>query len=147
MDSNDAELIHFAGTIFTFPVDKRQVEIYLSNANRTVFKVVNEEKRCIGIAEISILKKNNKDAKLARILIGEKTVLGKGIGTKLIKKLTEFGFKNLKNERIILNGYSWNGGVIKCYEKVGFSRTDKSINYVKVGNDYWKTIEMEKIVL
>lgn len=42
--SNEAELIQFAGTIFTFPVDKRQVEIYLSNANRTVFKVVNEEK-------------------------------------------------------------------------------------------------------
>ena len=145
--TNESDLIQFAGNIFTFPIDKKQVEIYLSDSNRTVFKIINEDKLSIGIAEISILKENEKDGKLARILIGEKTMRGKGIGTELINKLTEYGFKNLKKERIILNVYSWNVGAIKCYEKVGFSQTDKPIEFVKVGNENWETIEMEKSLI
>tara|TARA_B100000809_G_scaffold238444_1_gene259216 strand:+ start:308 stop:508 length:201 start_codon:yes stop_codon:yes gene_type:complete len=62
----------------------------------------------------------------------------------LIKKLTQYGFNNLKKERIILNVYSWNIEAIKCYEKVGFYQTDKPIEFVKVENEIWETIEMEK---
>ena len=142
--SSESELIQFAGQIFSFPVDRKQVESYLSDPNRTVFIIENENKQSIGISEISILQENT--AKLARILIGEKSMRGKGIGTDLINKLTEYGFDNLKKERIILNVYSWNIGAIKCYEKVGFSQTDKPIKFVKVGNEQWETIEMEKPV-
>ncbi len=140
--SSESELVQFAGQIFTFPIDKKQVELYLSESNRTVFKIENENNETIGIAEISIPQ--NNVAKLARILIGEKSMRGKGIGTELINKLTEYGFNNLKKERIILNVYSWNIGAIKCYEKVGFLKTDKPIKRVKVGNENWDTIEMEK---
>ena len=140
--SNESELIQFAGQIFTFPIDQKQVELYLSEPNRTVFKIENENNKTIGISEISIPEKNV--AKLARILIGEKSMRGKGIGEKLIHKLTEYGFNQLDKKRIVLNVYSWNIGAIKCYEKVGFSITDKPIKYVKVGNEEWETIEMEK---
>ncbi|GLB50324.1 GNAT family N-acetyltransferase [Neptunitalea lumnitzerae] len=143
--SSESELVRFAGQIFTFPIDKKQVELYLSEPNRTVFKIENENNETIGIAEISIPEDNV--AKLARILIGEKSLRGKGIGTELIHKLTEYGFNNLKKERIILNVYTWNIGAIKCYEKVGFLKTDKPIKHVKVGNENWVTIEMEKKLL
>jgi len=62
----------------------------------------------------------------------------------LIKKLTQYGFNNLKKERIILNVYSWNIEAIKFYEKVGFYQTEKPIEFVKVENEIWETIEMEK---
>jgi len=140
--SSESELIQFAGQIFNFPIDKKQVELYLSDTNRTVFKIESENNKTIGIAEISAPEENV--AKLARILIGEKSMRGKGIGTELINELTEYGFNNLKKGRIILNVYSWNTGAIKCYEKVGFSQTDKPIKLVKVGNEKWETIEMEK---
>lgn len=68
---------------------------------------------------------------------------GKGIGSELITKLIEYGFNTLKKERIILNVYSWNVGAIKCYEKVGFSKSEKPIKIVEVGNEKWETIEME----
>ena len=140
--SSETELIQFAGQIFTFPIDQKQVELYLADSNRTVFKIENENNETIGIAEISNPEENV--AKLARILIGEKSMRGKGIGTELINKLTEYGFNNLKKAKIILNVYSWNIGAIKCYEKVGFSQTNKPIQLVKVGNEVWETIEMEK---
>ena len=140
---NESELVQFAGPIFSFPVDRKQVESYLSDSNRIVFKIENENKQSIGMAEISTARENV--AKLARILIGEKSMRGKGIGTELINKLSEYGFNNLKKERIILNVYSWNIGAIRCYEKVGFSKTDKPIKFVKIGNEEWETIEMEKV--
>ncbi len=138
--SNDAELNQFAVQIFTFPVDKKQVEIYLADANRTVFRVENQNIQTIGIAEISSV--NEHVAKLARILIGEKIMRGKGIGTQLIHKLTEYGFTKLKKEKIILNVYTWNIGAIKCYENVGYSKTDKPIIKIKIGKEEWETIEM-----
>lgn len=140
--SSESELIQFSGQIFTFPIDKKQVERYLSDSTRTVFKIETEDKQIIGIAEISIPYENT--AKLARVLIGEKSMRGKGIGTELINKLTDYGFKKLKKDRIILNVYTWNIAAIKCYEKVGFFKTNKPIMLVKVGTEAWKTIEMEK---
>lgn len=118
------------------------MEIYLANPNRTVFKIENEKKQPIGIAEISIAERGI--IKLARILIGEKSMRGKGIGTELINKLTEYGFNKLRAKRIALNVYSWNIGAIKCYEKAGFLKTDKPVKVVKVGHKKWETIEMEK---
>jgi hypothetical protein len=40
--SSESELIQFAGQIFTFPIDQKQVELYLSDPNRTVFKIENK---------------------------------------------------------------------------------------------------------
>lgn len=138
---NESELIQFAGSIFSFPIDQNQVRNYLADSNRTVFRVEADNGQTVGIAEISM--QTNTVAKLARILIGEKSMRGKGVGTTLIKKLNEYAFYNLKAKSVILNVYSWNVGAIKCYEKVGFLRTSKPITYEQVGNEKWETMEME----
>ena len=140
--ANESELIQFAGPLFSFPIDKNQVESYLSNPNRTVFRIENSSK-VIGMAEIS--NEGESVAKLARIIIGEESMRGKGIGTELMNQLADYGFNRLKKKKIILNVYSWNLGAIKCYEKAGFCRTDKSPILVTVGNEEWEAIEMEKV--
>ena len=141
--SSESELVQFAGQIFSYPIDRKQVESYLSDRERIVFKIENDRKQSIGIAEIS--NEMEDVAKLARILIGEKSMRGKGIGTELINKLTDFGFNQLKKERIILNVFSWNIAAIKCYEKAGYSKTEKPGNFVNIKNDRWEKIEMEKM--
>lgn len=140
---NKAELVQFAGPLFSFPIDKTQVESYLSNPNRTVFKVENSSRQAIGMAEIS--NEGVSVAKLARILIAEKLMRGKGIGTELVNQLVDYGFNKLKKEKFILNVYSWNLGAIKCYEKVGFRQTDRSPTVVTIGGEKWEAIEMEKV--
>lgn len=141
--ANEAELIQFSGQIFSFPIDKQQIETYLSDSkNRTVFRVDNLNNEPIGMAEISIL--DNDVAKLARVLIGEESMRGKGLGTVLINRLIEFGVQELNKHIFRLNVYTWNVGAVRCYKKLGFTKTSKPIKYVKVGNDTWDTIEMEK---
>ncbi len=139
--SNERELIQFAGKIFTFPLDKNQIEVYLSDPLRTVFKIADENELIIGMAEISIEQENT--AKLARILIGEKSMRGKGIGAALMRILIDYAFNTLKKEQIILNVYTWNTAAIKCYENAGFVRTSKPIKYVKVGDEEWESMEMK----
>ena len=141
--TNESELIQFAGPIFSFPINKNQVESYLSNPNRTVFKIEDSSKQAIGMAEIS--DEGGNVAKLARIIIGEESMRRKGIGTKLMNQLADYGFNKLKKEKLILNVYSWNLGAIKCYEKVGFRRIDKTPILVTVGDEEWEVIEMEKV--
>jgi len=138
--SNESDLIQFAGPIFSFPIDQKQIENYLSDSNRIIFRVDTESGQTIGIAEISI--ETYTIVKLARILIGEKSLRGQGIGTELITTLTAYAFNKLKANKVILNVYSWNISAIRCYQKVGFSQTDKPITYIQVGNDEWETIEM-----
>lgn len=142
--SNESELIQFAGPIFSFPINEEQIKSYLSDSTRIVFKVETVDGKTIGMSEIMI--ENNHVVKLARILIGDKSMRGKGIGTELIHELTEYSFNKLKANKVILNVYSWNTGAIKCYQKVGFSQTDKPKEYVRVGDEEWKTIEMEKVI-
>lgn len=36
---NERELIQFAGPVFSFPVDRRQVKSYISEPERTTFKI------------------------------------------------------------------------------------------------------------
>lgn len=141
--SNEAELIQFAGQIFSFPIDEHQINDYLSDTKkRTVFRIDNENNEPIGMAEIS--DEGENVAKIARVLIGEKSMRGKGIGTVLIKKLTNYGFDILKKDSIRLNVYKWNIDAIKCYKKVGFLQTDKQIRIINVGNEEWENIEMVK---
>lgn len=137
------ELIQFAGQIFTFPIDQKQIEIYLSDKKRLVFRIENDQRTTIGIAEIYLIKENV--AKLASILIGEKPMRGKGLGTELIKILVDYGFNVLNKEKIVLNVFSWNTAAIKCYAKVGFIKSNKPIEVVKFENEEWEIIEMIKI--
>ena len=138
--SRESELIQFAGPIFSFPIDQKQVKNYLSNLDRIVFRV-DKKGITIGMAEISL--ENNDVVKLARILIGEKSMRGKGIGTELIKKMVEYAFGKLRAKKVILNVFLWNIAAIKCYQKVGFSQSAKPIKNVRIGNEIWETIEME----
>ncbi len=140
--ANETELVQFAGPIFSFPIDRNQVESYLANPDRTVFRIEDSNQQAIGMAEIS--NEGENVAKLARILIGEESMRGKGIGTELVNQLADYGFNKLKKKKLILNVYAWNLRAIKCYEKAGFSRTDKSPTVVIVGSEAWETVEMER---
>lgn len=141
--SNESELIQFAGQVFTFPIDQKQIETYLSDKKRLVFRVENNQHSPIGIAEIYLVKESV--AKLARILIGEKPMRGKGLGTELINILVDYGFNVLNKEKIVLNVFSWNTAAIKCYANVGFIKSNKPIEVVKIENEEWEIIEMIKI--
>ncbi len=139
--NSEEELVQFAGPTFSYPLSREQIKAYLSNANRLVFKVVDvSNSQMIGMAEIYHV--NNNVAKLARILIGDKSVRGKGYGFALMQKLTQYCFEHLNRDEVILNVFTWNSPAIMCYEKVGFTKSNKKADLVTVGSQVWKSVEM-----
>jgi RimJ/RimL family protein N-acetyltransferase len=55
------------------------------------------------------------------IAIGEKALWGKGYGTEALRALCDFGFGQLRLERIELDVYAGNTRARKSYEKAGFT--------------------------
>ncbi|MCH9610380.1 MAG: Aminoglycoside N(6')-acetyltransferase type 1 [Chlamydiales bacterium] len=55
------------------------------------------------------------------LFIGEKEYLGKGHGTDIIKKFSQWLFKEKSVKRILIDPSSQNRRAIACYKKAGFS--------------------------
>ena len=136
-------LFQFAGPIlFNFPITNEQLEIYVKNNNRRVYKVINHENiSIIGHAEIEIEK--NRIGKLCRILIGDSKLRGLGYGTLVVSELLKIAFTELELNSAELNVYTWNKGAIKCYEKAGFRVDASKTKSTLVNNKTWTSINMK----
>lgn len=113
-------LFQFAGTdIFTFPLTQMQLEQYVLDPNRIIFKVVDSETNLIlGHAELYVMP--DFVVKFCRILIAEEQYRGQGIGQEVISQLLVYSKDVLCKKQAMLNVYDWNIDAIKCYEKCGF---------------------------
>jgi len=137
---NEEELIQFAGSVFTFPLTEEQLENYLETKNRFAYKVIEEtSNRTIGHCEIYI---SDSSAKLCRILIGEKSFRGKGLGVELVSQLLEKCFKQFNSLFVELNVYDWNTSAIKCYQKAGFKINEDKKKTIALNRKIWTSINM-----
>lgn len=56
------------------------------------------------------------------ILIGEKSVRGKGYGADAVETLCRFGFEEMGLHKITARVFDFNTAALRCYEKCGFVR-------------------------
>jgi RimJ/RimL family protein N-acetyltransferase len=138
---NEEILVQFSGPIFKFPLTREQLEKYLTEKNSIAFRVVDRESgEIIGHSEIYHSEKGV--AKLCRILIGDESFRGKGIGEKIINKLVEYCFEKLQVEKVELNVYDWNKSAIRCYEKSGFEINSNKVSQIEVEGNVWISLNM-----
>ncbi len=136
-------LLQFAGSVFKFPLDKKQLSDYIKSPSRQIFKIVTADtNEAIGHAEIGSINKENSSASLCRLLIGDKTRRGKGIGYLVVKKLLEICFNDLCLHRVELWVYDYNESAINCYKKAGFKTDGLARDAHKVKNKYWSAFLM-----
>jgi RimJ/RimL family protein N-acetyltransferase len=133
-------LMQFGGPNFSFPLTEEQLDRSMEDPNRFAFNVLDAETgHLIGHCEVYLLE---DCAKLARIIIGNESQRGKGIGTQIIIALIEFVSANLNRPKIELNVFDWNLSAIKCYERVGFRiNPDKRLER-KVRDQTWIALNM-----
>lgn len=142
--NSEKELVQFAGLIFDYPLTPNQIEEYLRDEKRKVYKILYKTEigeRSIGIAELYDFSETTN--KIARILIGDKSFRGKGIGTRLIKMLVKCCFEKDSKSIVSLNVYDWNVPAMKCYEKAGFTKIEKEQKSIHIAGKEWKVIEMQ----
>lgn len=133
----------FAGPAFTYPVTKEQLDNYISEPDRQVYAVIDEEtNQIIGHGELNNINSRNKSARLCRILIADKNHRNKGYGEQLILKLLEIGFKEMNLHRIDLGVFDFNLQAIKCYEKCGFKKEGLFRDSFVIQEKYYSTYNM-----
>ena len=97
-----------------------------------------------------VIKKHpDVDVRRIDLMIGEKEYWGKGIGTKVVKLLTKFGFETDKVEMIYYMPYDYNVRSCKAAERVGYKLLDKipvsdnpkakfELHYVMTRDDFFR---------
>lgn len=135
---SEKDLIQFAGPVFQYPLSKTQLENYLSDKNRSAYKILLDHEN-IGHCEIY---QNDAIPRLCRIIIHRKDLRNKGLGKLIVNNLLSICFEERSYEKVDLNVFEWNRNAIFCYQKVGFIiNPDKSYEMI-VNGEPWKAVNM-----
>lgn len=137
---NEGLLITIAGTVFTFPLTRGQLQKYFEDEKSLSFNIV-EGNEVIGHAEIVLSGQNLY--KIDKLIIGDKSKRGKGTGQLAINALLDHAFTQLEAEIVELNVFDWNIAGIKCYEKCGFIMDPAKQATFKSGNETWTALNMK----
>lgn len=143
-----AFLLQWAGPIFSFPLDEPQLARYLEKphgvrSGRKIFKAVHSgTHEVIGHIELDDLDWGNKSGRLCRVLVGDPSLRGKGIGVQMTRKILEVGFNQLGLHRIDLVVFDFNEEALRCYERVGFVKEGRLRDARRIGSEYWSLYQM-----
>ncbi|AXI11075.1 GNAT family N-acetyltransferase [Oceanobacillus zhaokaii] len=141
-------LLQWGGPEFVYPLDEKQLEKYIENANSDnsatlIYKVFEKESGdAIGHISLGRIDRKNKSARVGKVLVGNKDTRGKGIGQQMIKELLNIAFKGLQLHRVSLGVFDLNVSAIACYEKAGFIKEGLHRDSRKNGDEYWSLWEM-----
>jgi RimJ/RimL family protein N-acetyltransferase len=92
---NEELLFQIAGKYLTFPVTEDHLQNYLADEKSIAFNVLDMKRnKIIGHAEIILL--GNGLIKLDKVIIGDLSMRGKGLGGQLIEELLKYAFCELQ---------------------------------------------------
>ncbi|CAM2781468.1 GNAT family N-acetyltransferase [Paenibacillus sediminis] len=141
--------VQWSGTGWSFPITTEDMVAYLEDANnpvtssRLIYSVVHVETgEKIGHISLASIVRKNKSARIGRVLIGNPSYLGRGIGQKMIEEMLRIGFDALHLHRITLGVFDFNTSAIRTYEAAGFRQEGLFREATLAGDTYWNKIEM-----
>lgn len=108
----------------SLPLEERWFERLVEHFGSDVYHFVICElidDRPIGTIGLEEIDQLNGAAALG-IAVGDEADRGRGLGTDAVNAIVDFGFGELRLERIWLDVYEGNDGAVRSYEKAGFRR-------------------------
>jgi RimJ/RimL family protein N-acetyltransferase len=121
---SDPEIGHFLGV--KFPISRDAAERFAKEMFEQVGKslfpfnvCLLSDGRRIGSVALRDVDRENGSAEVA-IFITERALLGRGFGTDALLCACDFGFGELRLERIELRVFDYNTRAMRSYEKAGF---------------------------
>ena len=112
-------LFQFAGTDFIYPLTQEQLDHYQATYPDRLFCVAclpNNEPFAFG----EIIPQDNNIPRLGRLLVGDTTRRGKGLGAIFVQLLVDKCVQRFRCQYVELYVLRDNAPAIRCYEKVGF---------------------------
>ena len=119
--------------------------LYLEDKSDNMFIIETKDGIPIGTIGIKNIDKQNKQAELGRMLIGEKEYLDKGYAVEATKTLVKYCFEKMNLNRIYLEVFEHNVKAINMYKKVGFKK-EGSLRQAIFANAKWFNITLMSIL-
>lgn len=127
---NDPEIAHMMGLKVPVGTDGAAdfAQLVLAQHGKTLFSFAICElgqRRAIGNASLREIDRENGSAEMA-IVMTDAAYIGRGFGTDAVNCIVDFGFGELRLERIYLHVFDYNPRAVRSYEKAGF-QTDATL--------------------
>ncbi len=146
---NDAETGHFLG--LKVPVGAEGAAEFGQLIASQQGKSLNSfaicllgEKRAIGNVTLRDIDRENGSAEMS-IVITEKALQGRGYGTDALNCVVDFGFGELRLERIYLYVFDYNERARRSYEKAGF-QTDATLRHARFHRGVHHDVHLMSII-
>ena len=134
-------LITIAGTDLTYPVTHDQLSAYQKLEDSHSFTIVETVSgKKVGHAELVLSGKGIY--KIDKLLVGDRSLRGKGLGEAIIRELLQYAFTKLAASTVELNVFDWNIAGIRCYEKCGFVFNTQKSKSFQAGDKTWLAVNM-----
>jgi len=112
-------LLQFSATTFPYPLNYADLEVYIqANPERKFYMISDTELGDYGFGEI--IPQTGNVPRLGRLLVGELSLRGKGLGKKMILLLLDECRNVHSSTGAELYVLTDNEPAIKCYESIGF---------------------------
>jgi RimJ/RimL family protein N-acetyltransferase len=136
-------LVQFSAGLYEYPLTEAQLARYTETKLSKTFTVkLNATNTIIGHCELGGIDLKNHRATLCRLLIGEKTLRGKGFGQQAAIEALRYGFEELGCLRIDVDVFTFNKGAIALYKKIGFQEEGVMRDYCRVMGESWSCLKM-----
>lgn len=147
---NDYSIVKYTESKFTqhsFDSIRKFVRSVNESENNQLFGIfIKENGRHVGNIKLGNIHPVYMHADIG-LIIGLKEYWGKGIATKAIKMVTNYGFDALNLHKIFAGAYSINVGSIKAFQKCGYKIAYIKKDEVFFENNYVDCVYLEKFNL
>lgn len=140
--------VRWAGTAFEYPLTDKQMEAHLAEAegpeaSRRVFAAVDSATgEVVGHAEFSRIDRKNRSASISRLLVGEPSARGKGVGRQIVSRLLDAAFGEMSLHRVDLYVLELHVSAFSMYEGLGFKTEGHLVEARRAGGKYWNAYYM-----
>lgn len=143
---NDPDIIKFNTQFFLLNMEyqKKWFEEITENDSKSKMFVFKFDNKIVGIGGLIHYDCLNKSADIA-IILGEKKIRGKGLGSRALEMLVEYGFKHMKLHRIGADIFEYNKISLKLFEKLEFKKEIEMRDYLWRDGKWWKVYTYSRI--
>jgi RimJ/RimL family protein N-acetyltransferase len=139
----------WAGPLFTYPLDRLQLERYRLTAigdppTNRLFTGLDESGTPVGHIELSRIDRHNRCASVARVLVSS-DYRGKGYGREMLTQVLRIGFEELGLHRLELFVFDFNQSAIAAYQHAGMVIEGRLRDAHKVGDKFWSVYQMSML--
>lgn len=103
--------------------------------------LITHENKKLGLASIYNIKSDLKTCYWA-FYLGDTTIRGAGIGSKVEYNVLKYVFENMKFNKLLCEVFTFNEAVIKMHEKFGFRREGYFREHIFKNEKYYDVISL-----